>query len=60
MEGNIIMVIFYVSANALAICLLQVSIEVACRWQTHQKNYKEIVGVYCASAEVSLLLRKDK
>ena len=28
MEGNIIMVIFYVSANTLAICLLQVSIEV--------------------------------
>ena len=39
-EGNIIMVIFYVSANRVAICLLQVSIEVAWGWQTHPKNYR--------------------
>ena len=38
MEGNIIMLIFFVSANRVAICLLQVSIEVAWGWQRHQKN----------------------
>ena len=38
MEGNIIMVIFYLRANRVAVCLLQVSIEVAWGWQRHQKN----------------------
>ena len=52
MEGNIIMLIFFVSANRVAICMLQVSIEVAWGWQRHQIT-EEIVGVYCASAEVS-------
>ena len=47
MEGNIIMLIFFVSANTVAVCLLQVSNEVTWGWQRHQKNYKEIVEVYC-------------
>ena len=38
MEGNIIMLIFFVSANRVAICMLQVSTEVAWGWQRHQNN----------------------
>ena len=38
MEGNIIMLIFFVRVDRVAICLLQVRIAVDWGWQRHQKS----------------------